>query len=349
MNILYAVQGTGNGHLSRAREIIPHLLNYGDVDLLVSGTNSDVALPYIIKYKKHGLSFVNAKQGNVDYFKSFKQLKPIRFFKDILTFPVNDYDVVLNDFEPLTAWACKLRNKPCIALSHQSAFLSKYTPRPKQTEAIPEFILRNYAPTSDAIGFHFNEYDTFIKKPIIRSEIRQLEVTEKNHIAVYLPAYHDQFLINHLFNIRDFEWHIFSKHCKTPYRVNHIKVLPIENTLFLKSLASSSGLITGGGFESPAEAMYLNKKVMSIPILGQYEQCCNAISLKKMGVTVVAKINRNFYNRVMGWLEFGNIVDVIYPNETDVIVSEAIKLATIHNFNKYSNYIYNENNYIWKF
>lgn len=349
MKILYAIQATGNGHLSRAREIIPHLLQHGEVDLLVSGNNADVSLPYIIKYKKHGLSFVNGKQGSIDYIKSVKQLKPIHFLKDILTFPVYDYDVVLNDFEPLSAWACKIRNKPCIAMSHQSAFLSKLTPRPQEKQAIPELIFKNYAPSSDAIGLHFNEYDTFIKKPIIRTEVRNLDVTEKNHISVYLPAYHDDFLMKHFLNISDFEWHIFSKYCKTPYKVNHIKVLPIENNLFLKSLASSSGLITGGGFEGPAEAMFLNKKVMSIPILGQYEQLCNAISMKKMGVTVVAKINRNFYNRVRGWLEYGNVIDVSFLNETESIVDDAIKLATIHNFNKYSNYIYNENSYIWKY
>ena len=38
MKILYAIQGTGNGHLSRARDIIPILQKKGDVDILVSGT-----------------------------------------------------------------------------------------------------------------------------------------------------------------------------------------------------------------------------------------------------------------------------------------------------------------------
>ena len=38
MKILFAIQGTGNGHISRAREIVPLLQQYGEVDLLVSGT-----------------------------------------------------------------------------------------------------------------------------------------------------------------------------------------------------------------------------------------------------------------------------------------------------------------------
>ena len=46
MKILYAIQGTGNGHLSRARDIIPALQNKGDLDILVSGTQADVDLIY---------------------------------------------------------------------------------------------------------------------------------------------------------------------------------------------------------------------------------------------------------------------------------------------------------------
>ena len=46
MKILYAIQGTGNGHLSRARDIIPILQKKGEVDILISGIQSDVDLPY---------------------------------------------------------------------------------------------------------------------------------------------------------------------------------------------------------------------------------------------------------------------------------------------------------------
>ena len=58
MKILYAIQGTGNGHISRAREIVPILMKYADVDVLLSGTQADVKLQFPIKYKKHGLSFI---------------------------------------------------------------------------------------------------------------------------------------------------------------------------------------------------------------------------------------------------------------------------------------------------
>ena len=59
----------------------------------------------------------------------------------------------------------------------------------------------------------------------------------------------------------------------------------MNKTLFNQSLIHCTGIITGGGFETPAEALHLGKKLMAIPIRGQYEQQCNAAALKEMGVS----------------------------------------------------------------
>jgi hypothetical protein len=56
-------------------------------------------------------------------------MKLRRFYKEIKTLPVKKYDLVINDFEPISAWACKLRGVNCISLSHQSALLSKKVPQ----------------------------------------------------------------------------------------------------------------------------------------------------------------------------------------------------------------------------
>ena len=168
MKILYAIQGTGNGHLARASEIIPHLEKHGKLDILVSGTQADVSIPYSIRYKKHGMGFIFGKKGGVDIWQTLKTTRPLEFIKDVKNCPVEDYDLILNDFEPISAWACKLRKQPCIAISHQSAFYSDKTPRPVKKKHFPEWFMRNYAPTSNHVGFHFNEYDSFINTPIIK-------------------------------------------------------------------------------------------------------------------------------------------------------------------------------------
>src|SRR4051812_40616034 len=125
MKILYAIQGTGNGHIARAREIIPILQKEHDVDILISGTQSDIDLPFTVAYRFNGLSFVFGKKGGIDIFKTYKKTNLRKLFKEIDSLSVLKYDIVLNDFEPVSAWACRLQQKPCISLSHQSAVLHR--------------------------------------------------------------------------------------------------------------------------------------------------------------------------------------------------------------------------------
>lgn len=326
MKILFAIQGTGNGHLSRAKEIIPYLLKHADVDLLVSGTQSQIELPYIVKYKKRGISFTPGSNGKIDYRHTITNLKPWVLMKDIYQLPVSEYDLVLNDFEPISAWACKLKGKECVSLSHQAAFLSNATPRPDKKSIWCEKLFSHYAPCSHHIGFHFKNYAQFIKTPIIRNDVRVLEPTELNHITVYLPACSLDFLVPFLEKVKDVEWHVFSKNILPEFNHSNIKLLPITNDGYLKSLASSRGLLTGGGFEAPAEATYLNKKVLMIPIEGHYEQECNSVAFKDLGGLYVKNINLDFRVKLNQWLTFFNPVKINFPDITREIVEEVLTM-----------------------
>ncbi len=169
MKILYAIQGTGNGHISRARDIIPSLQKKGEVDILVSGTQVDVQLPYEIKYRFNGLSFIFGKKGGVDLFETYKKSNLKKFYKEIKSLPVKDYDLVINDFEPVSAWACRLINKPCIGLSHQLGVINKKSPKPEENDLLGKTILKNYAPVTAAYGFNFISFYHNILTPVIRN------------------------------------------------------------------------------------------------------------------------------------------------------------------------------------
>lgn len=324
MKILYAIQATGNGHLSRAREIIPHLQRHGEVELLVSGTQAEVHLPYVIKYKKPGISYTFGKKGGIDMIDSFKRLRPFHFLKDIFTFPVHEYDLIINDFEPVTAWACKIRGKKCVALGHQASFISPRTPRPKHKSGFGELVLKEYAPAAQHIGFHFDTYDDFIHTPVIRSDVRKLEPKNGSHITVYLPAHGDQVIIDALSRVKEVEWHVFSKHSHTSYREKNVHIQPVINEVFLESLASGNGLVTAAGFESPAEAIYLRKKVLAVPMLNQYEQLCNAEAMKKLGVQVINQVDETFAGRLKSWVHFSKPLSIHYADETGAIVDRIV-------------------------
>ncbi len=320
MKILYAIQGTGNGHLSRARDIVPLLQLKHDVDILVSGTQADVALPFEIKYRFNGLSFVFGKKGGIDLFETYKRSHLKVLFTEINSLPVQEYDLVINDFEPVSAWACYQKNKVCISLSHQAAVLNKKSPRPKNYDFVGKAILKNYAPVDEQYGFHFKAYDKNIFTPVIRKEIRERVPVDQGYYTVYLPAYDDKRIIKVLSACKKVHWQVFSKHNKKPFKEKNISIRPISNEAFINSMVNSTGVLCGAGFETPAEAMFLKKKLMVIPMKGQFEQQCNAAALSELGVPVIKSLQKKWVDKINTWLATENVIEVSYPDSTAAIL-----------------------------
>lgn len=324
MKILYAIQGTGNGHLSRAIDIIPCLKKHGEVDILVSGIQGDLKLPFDVRYELRGLSFIFGRRGGVDLWKTFAKTNIRKFLKSMRELPVEDYDLVINDFEPVSAWACYAKNIPCIALSHQAAVLNSHYPLPEKPDLKGKMILQNYAPAAVKYGFHFWGDNESIFTPVIRQQVREQEITDQGHYTVYLPAYDDVKLIKYLSQYKNVRWDVFSKHNKKPIAMKNIIIQPINNVLFTASMAASSGVLCGAGFETPAEALFLGKKLLVIPMKNQYEQQLNAAALKEMGVPVIKNLKPKNASIIKDWLENGQVIPVDYPDITQEIIDKVI-------------------------
>ncbi|CAN5407597.1 glycosyltransferase family protein [soil metagenome] len=329
MKILYAAQATGNGHLSRANEIIPFLKNKCDLDILVSGTQADVGLHHFVKYNRKGFSFIFGKKGGVDFYKTIKQFQSKRFIKEIKNLPVEEYDLVINDFEPISAWACKLKNIPCISMSHQFAVIHKAAPKPAKADPFAWMILRYYAPCTKGVGFHFKAFAENIFTPVVRSEIRNAAISNLGHYTVYLPAYEDKKLINFFSNFKKTEWQIFSKHTKKSYKVGNCSIKPVSAVDFTTSFTSCEGILCGAGFETPAEALYMGKKLLVIPMKHQYEQHCNAAGAAELGVPVLKKLKKKYINQVDNWLNDDSRIQVDYKDDTNKIIDQVLAMADL--------------------
>ncbi|MEJ7778760.1 MAG: glycosyltransferase family protein [Daejeonella sp.] len=325
MKILYAIQGTGNGHLSRAMDIVPCLMKHAHVDILVSGIQSDLILPFPIRYKRRGLSFIFGKNGGVDLWKTFVKSHIQKLIREIKELPVENYDLVINDFEPVSAWACYNRNIPCIGLSHQAAVLAEEAPKAEFTDIMGKLILKNYAPNTIQYGFHFKPYDKDIFTPVIRGQVRDQVIENGDHYTVYLPAYDDKRLIAKLGQFSGVKWDVFSKHNKKPFTSRNVSIQPIHNDKFVKSMATSAGVLCGAGFETPAEALFMKKKLLVIPMKNQYEQQLNAAALKDMGVPVIKSLKDRYDMIIASWIENDRRVEVNYPDRTNEIIEQIIQ------------------------
>lgn len=329
MKILYAIQGTGNGHLARAADIVPVLQEHGAVDLFVSGAQADITLPYPVKYKSKGLSFYFGKRGGVDFIKTFKHNSSKAVYEEVKNFPVEKYDLVINDFEPISAWACQKKQVPCVGLSHQSALLSAHAPKPKYFDPVGEWLLKNYAPVNKHVGFHFKAFDPAMYTPVIRHEIRNAPIKMKGHYTVYLPAYDDKKIVPLLLKIPHVRWHIFSKHTKKAYHIGPLSVYPVNKEEFSESMVTAKGVLCGAGFETPAEALYLGKKLLVIPMKSQIEQHYNAAALKLLGVPVLKKLKKKrSLEKILHWIETDQAITVEYQDRTAEAVAHAIRLGS---------------------
>ena len=323
MRILYAVQKTGNGHLARAQEIIPVLREFGTVDVLASGSQSQINPAFEIKYNFRGISLYYSNSGRISIPRTILKNNLFQFIRDLLRVPVGEYDLIINDFEPVTAWACKFLGGNLLAVSHQASLWSDKVPRPALFNRLAYALIRYYAPASKSFGFHFKRYDHNIFYPVIRRKIRELTPSTENKIVVYLPAYSTGKMIQ-VFSGFDERWVIFSKDAKAPYSDSNCAVYPVHEKEFMTELASCKGVLCGAGFELPAEALYLGKKLFVIPIQLQQEQYFNEASLNDLGVPSSHHLDRE---RIAEWLLDDTRVMVNYDTDVRDILREVIASA----------------------
>lgn len=260
MKILYAVQATGNGHISRAAEIIPLLQTYGSVDVMLSGNNAHLPVQLPVKFRSKGVSLFYRHGGGLDYKKMLRQINPIQLWKDVRRLPVQEYDLVINDFDFITAMACKLKGVFSVQIGHQASFQYQNVPRPSRKNRFGEFVLKHFAPASHYIGLHFQPYHPNILPPIIGDSIRKSLPSNEGHITVYLAQYRLEELLRQFKSLTHLRFHIFSAEVSKQSQKDNCTLFPLGKESFSHSMIHSQGIITGGGFETPAEALFLGKK-----------------------------------------------------------------------------------------
>lgn len=320
MNILYGINATGNGHISRSRITISELKKRGhNVTVLFSGRNAedffdlDEFKPFIIK---KGFTFV-FKNGKLNVINTLLNIDLIQFIKDILKIK-KEYDVIITDFEPISAYAARKLGIHCIGIGHQYSFLNKIPKSFKMTLA-SLFFLRFYTPINSTISSHFYHFNQAILPPFIEKDLRYQNdfKTQKNSFLVYLAWEERDKIISILNQINGNE---FSYYCSIDQeiQIGNVTVKPFSNRNFKNDLISCNGLITNAGFQLPAEAIYLGKKILCKPLVGQPEQEHNAHTLKKFQYATVCEIFTK--EKIEDWIQNGTQKQELYNDPLDIMI-----------------------------
>ncbi|MFT5952636.1 MAG: hypothetical protein ACI9AU_001358 [Bacteroidia bacterium] len=320
MRVLYGIQCTGNGHITRSIDLIKELRKYVQVDVLTSGSHSEVKLPFEVKYCRKGLAYYFGKNGSFDLGRTLRENNLMRFYKELRTVPTHLYDMVISDFEPITAWSAKRDWIYSVGVSNQVALLHPQVPKPNVVSPFSKLIINKFCPTKKNYGLYYSKLNEELYYPPIRDMVKGLKPEVQDYYVVYLPSYGNDKLIKHLSTFSDTHWVIFSKHAeKTSYHGN-ITINPIADYAFLKAIEKCKGVLCGAGFGTTSEALYLKKKLMVIPMKSQYEQQCNAHSLQLLGVSVIQKLSKKNYSSIHAWLNNGTIPQVEILDEKNKLV-----------------------------
>jgi uncharacterized protein (TIGR00661 family) len=324
MKILYGVQGTGNGHITRARHMAEGFARRNDiqVDYLFSGRNSKDYFdmqPFGNYQTARGLTFVT-DNGRVQKRQTIAHNNIFSFANDLKQKVVKDYDLIINDFEPISAWSAKLSGVPSLSVSHQAAFLQN-VPKHKQS-LLDKMITQYFAPTQYSLGTHWYHFGHQIIPPFVTKQFseRALRTTGKqsNAILVYLPFENIPFIAEQLHDLSDYEFICYHPGIAKNYHSQNIQWRRLSNQAFKQDLVNSAGVIANCGFELSTECLSLGKALLVKPLHGQYEQSSNAYTLKTLGLCEVMHEFNN--DEIDEWLQRKQGVKIEYPSNCDSFI-----------------------------
>ena len=322
MKVLYAIQTTGNGHLSRAIELLPFLKKRFNVAVILSGPPAQISLDIPIEQQYRGLTLYYTKKGAVHWIQTLIRNNIWRFVKEVFSLPVHQYDLVISDFEPVAAWAAKMRRVPCFGVSNQIALWQKGMPTPQRSFRKALRYLQYFAPTQQEYGLFYHKFQSNIFSPIIRDKVQKQIKTVGGGMVVYLPAYDLGHVITYLKKFPLVQWHVFSPAANQTTKIGTIHIHPVDKNHFTRSMAKADGVVTHAGFSTTSEALFLGKPLLVVPIKGQIEQTFNAAYLKSIGVCVFSKFGNNNLTKMTDWITNPKTVPIPFTDDTNALVDQ---------------------------
>ncbi|MGQ0527220.1 MAG: glycosyltransferase family protein [Alphaproteobacteria bacterium] len=326
MRILYGIQATGNGHLSRAKTLVPKLRERGaEVTCVISGRNpedlSDFPMfePFIAC---KGLSFVS-KNGKISYHRTAFNSQSMQFIKDFKNLDLEKCDLILTDYEPITAHAARSAGKRVIGLGNHNSLLYDL-PDIKKSPAL-KLAMKYFAPLTTGIGLHWNNFGHPILPPMVSCDDRAFPA-DPTKILVYMDGEEREELVKLFSQFPDYKFHLYSSKIKAEQHIGNVIVKPVsQDGSFQRDLQTCAGVVCGAGFELPSEALYLGKKLLIKLLDRQPEQFANAQALKNLGYAGV--LDTLDPKPIRKWLKKDHAPRIVWGDTANVVADWIVKGA----------------------
>ncbi len=336
--ILYGVAGQGSGHASRAKIIIEHLLRAGHTLRIVSHDQGyDGLINFFPVEKITGLN-ITYKENEVLYIHTaIKTISKIpgatrsinKISKIVEAFMP---DIVITDFEPLSALAANIYGVPLLSIDNQHIMTGTAIESPasfNREKMIIKNVVRYIIPPADQYFVTTFFYPPITNKkttlfpPILREEVLRLKARTEDYFLVYTTT-ENTALIQTLHALR--LPCILYGATRVPSSMAHgtLRYKPRNSETFLNDLAGCRGVIATAGFSLMSEALYLHKPYFALPVEKQFEQLLNAHYLKKLGygdysLTIRSEEIQRFIKR-LNWYQ-SNLQKITYRDNHKIFAA----------------------------
>lgn len=303
MKILYGVVGEGMGHAMRSRVVLEHLVAQGhEVEIMASGRAVEFLQRRFDTVKRiHGLHIIyedNRVRRGKTLLSNVAQSaagipKNIAAYFDL----IREFrpEVVISDFESWTYLYAKTHGLPIISVdnmqvinrcTHDAEIIGNHEADFTFTRLFIKSKLPfcNHYVITSFFRPPIRKAKTTLCPPILRPEILAAKRSIGDHLLVYQTAEGNDALVDTL------------KKTGIPCRIYGLRrgisedqvdgnlcYRPFSEDRFITDLASSKGVIAGGGFTLMGEAVYLHKPMLAVPVGRQFEQVLNARYLQREG------------------------------------------------------------------
>lgn len=225
--------------------------------------------------------------GNIQaYFELIREFKP---------------ELVISDFESWTYVYGQTHRLPIVSIdnmqiinrcTHAPEILDGYRTDFEVTKAFIKSKLpfcKHYLITAFFYPEVRKERTTLVP-PILRPEILAATPSQGDHLLVYQTGEGYTTLLDTL-QKSGIECRIYGmrRNITEEQVEGNLRFRPFSEQGFIQDMASSRGVIAGGGFTTMGEAVYLRKPMLAVPIDHQFEQVMNARYLEQLGYGRYAK------------------------------------------------------------
>jgi uncharacterized protein (TIGR00661 family) len=301
MKIHYGVLMQGQGHLNRSAALIRVLRSRGHhVNVLLAGDSPpSYAREAVGDFEFLNLPNLTLENGRLRYrrtARAFFGSMPRRIShatRLAQQFARRRVDLVLSDFEPITAWAACLSRAPSagIAGQYRMTRTDARGPSAPVDRALTHGLVESWTPGLSryfAVSFapvRPTRRQTQVVGPIVDPSFRARTIRREGFFLAYLYSYSRERVLAALAGHGRFRVYGMG----AAAREGDVEFLATDRTSFVEDLSACEGVVFNGSFQGVCEAAVLGKPVLSIPFASQYEEAFNAFQVANAGLGASAQ------------------------------------------------------------